>query len=115
MGNTWWDYLTTKFNSSGTVQWSISPGNEYDGANAITIDKTGNVYVTGTSYSDTTNWWGYATIKYNSMGVQQWVTRYDSLERDDEQLLLPLIAQEAYLSVVNRVRSNTVLRVIRFG
>jgi hypothetical protein len=44
----------------------------------MTIDRSGNVYVTGTS-------WGsrgisiseYATIKYNNSGEQQWVARYN--------------------------------------
>lgn len=72
------DFLTVKYNSAGVLQWSATyngPGNSYDGARSIAIDGAGNVYVTGNSngqyYSD------YATIKYNSAGVQQWVERYN--------------------------------------
>ena len=39
-------------------------------ADAIAVDGSGNVYVTGASG-------GYATIMYNSAGQQQWVARYN--------------------------------------
>ena len=41
-----------------------------DGANAIVLDSSGDVYVT--DYSSGT---GSATIKYNSAGEEQWVAR----------------------------------------
>ena len=43
---------------------------------AMTIDDSGNLYVTGTSDND------YATIKYDSQGNRLWVTRYDSGSSD---------------------------------
>ncbi len=73
------DYATIKYNSAGVQQWVIrynGPGNSSDGANSISIDGSGNVYVTGYSNGIGTSS-DYATIKYNSAGVQQWVIRYN--------------------------------------
>jgi uncharacterized delta-60 repeat protein len=73
-----YDYATIKYDSSGVQQWVArynGPDNSQDRAHGLVVDGQGNVYVTGESYSTaTTN--DYATIKYNSAGVQQWVRIY---------------------------------------
>jgi uncharacterized delta-60 repeat protein len=80
------DYATIKYNISGVEQWVArynGPGNESDGANALAIDASGNVYVTGDSPgSGTSN--DYATIKYNTSGIEQWVARYNGLGNSDD-------------------------------
>jgi len=52
------------------------PGNGEDGALAIAVDGSGNVYVTGYDYGSGTSY-DYATIKYDPAGNQLWVKRYN--------------------------------------
>jgi hypothetical protein len=64
------DYLTLKYSTFGTFQWSQEyngPGNSIDEARDIGVDQSGNVYVTGASQGDTTGQ-DYATIKYGQPG-----------------------------------------------
>lgn len=73
------DYKTIKYNSSGTVLWEASfngPINGGDYSNALTIDASGNVFVTGRVDYGTTGS-DIVTIKYNSAGVQQWTARFN--------------------------------------
>ncbi len=80
------DYATVKYNSAGTQQWAArynGPGNGDDQPHSLRIDNNSNVYVTGSSMGSGTGY-DYATIKYNSSGVQQWIMRYDnSLNAND--------------------------------
>jgi len=73
------DYVTIKYKSSGIQQWVQrynGEGNGGDIASTITVDNSENIYVTGGSDGIGTGS-DYATIKYNSLGVRQWVQRYN--------------------------------------
>lgn len=85
--STYYDCITVKYDSLGVQQWVQRysyEGNWSDEGQAITVDGTGNVYVTGRSVSTTTSW-DYATIKYNSNGAQQWVRRYHGMANYDDE------------------------------
>lgn len=73
------DYGTVKYRSDGDMEWAVlfnGPGNGSDEANAIAVDDSGHVYVTGyTSCSDGDK--DYATIKYSPDGILEWMACYD--------------------------------------
>jgi len=83
-----YDYATIKYNSSGVQQWVAKyngTGNGSDEATSLAVDGSGNVYVTGTSYEVyIVNSYDYSTIKYNSLGIQQWVARYNGTGSQDD-------------------------------
>jgi len=73
------DYVTIKYNSTGTEQWVArynGPYSSTDQAWGIAVDDLGNVIVTGASSTGYT--WNSATVKYNSLGTQQWAKIYDA-------------------------------------
>jgi hypothetical protein len=52
------------------------PANLEDYATSLALDSAGNVYVTGITYYGLNNG-DYATVKYTSFGVQEWVQLYN--------------------------------------
>ncbi|MBL7883029.1 MAG: SBBP repeat-containing protein [Bacteroidia bacterium] len=80
-----YDYVTIKYNTAGAQQWATQyngPDSKYDEARAIDVDASGNVYVTGYSQTSVLTNYDYATVKYNSAGVQQWAQRYNGTGND---------------------------------
>ena len=81
-GESWgtnYDYLTVKYNRSGTQLWTArynGPGNGQDWPHDLAVDDDGNVYVTGQSPGAGTDL-DYCTIKYDPLGAQSWVARYN--------------------------------------
>ena len=78
------DYTTIKYTPVGVEEWVRrynGPDNNRDLANAIAVDNMDNIYVTGGSY-DTTQSYGYATVKYNTAGVEQWVRQHHEIGWD---------------------------------
>ncbi|MBD3285853.1 T9SS type A sorting domain-containing protein [candidate division WOR-3 bacterium] len=82
------DYATIKYDSTGNELWVArydGQDSKEDRAKAIATDGSGNVYVTGyTDYSYELSSADYTTVKYNSEGEEQWVSRYDGPEGDDD-------------------------------
>ena len=101
------DYVTVKYDASGFEQWVArydGPGHWVDRAQAIVVDDAGNVYVTGNSVGSGTAY-DYATIKYDSLGVEQWVARYNGPPGNDADLANAIaIDDEANVYVTGRSR-----------
>jgi len=80
-----YDLIVIKYSSSGEQIWEAKyngPANGADEATAIAVDGDGNVYVTGSSTTDTKT--DFVTIKYNSKGEQQWMSRYNGPGNDND-------------------------------
>ncbi|HRE40810.1 MAG TPA: SBBP repeat-containing protein [Ignavibacteria bacterium] len=74
------DFATIKYNSDGVQQWVrrySGSSNSWDYATELVIDSDDNIYVTGSSSVSSNSNYNYATIKYNSEGVEQWVKTYN--------------------------------------
>ena len=79
------DIITIKYDSLGTEQWTARYYNPdttlSDGGYGIAVDADGNVFVVGQSRGVGTGV-DIVTIKYDSLGNEQWVTRYNGPAND---------------------------------
>jgi hypothetical protein len=76
----YYDYATLKYNPDGALLWEgryNGPGNGDDVARTIAVDRQGNAYVTGRSYSGSSH--DFYTIKYDPNGRELWARRYAGL------------------------------------
>ena len=73
-------YVTIKYNTFGQKVWEATYTAQYedypDYPMASVIGSDNSVYVTFTVTRAGTAW-DYATVKYNSLGIQQWAAYYD--------------------------------------
>lgn len=72
------DYVTIKYNTQGVQKWvRYFDGTDHreDKAGFIEVDDSGDVVVSGSSYSQNSSY-DFLTIKYNSNGDSVWVRRY---------------------------------------
>ena len=112
------NYTTIAYSLAGEQKWvafydyleSVS-----DYANAVSLDESGNIYVTGCSTGAYCSFCGdYATIMYNPSGVQKWAARYSSPGNFDDEA--NAIAVDAAGSVyitgyVNDLRYNNIATI----
>ncbi|MCI0596468.1 MAG: SBBP repeat-containing protein [candidate division Zixibacteria bacterium] len=80
------DFATIKYYPNGDTAWVRrynGPGNDNEEEPSLTIDNSGNVYITGRS-ADVGSVYDYATIKYDSLGNEVWVARYNGPADSDD-------------------------------
>ena len=74
------DITTLKYTASGTLSWSAqysgSGANSSGLARAVTLDTSGNIYVTGKVYNGSD--YDMVTIKYDPNGQRLWATLYNN-------------------------------------
>jgi len=80
--NTIQDFATIKYSSNGKQLWVARytrSDSSSDWAEAIAVDRSGNIYVTGASTISGSNSADYdiVTIKYTAKGKQIWVKKYN--------------------------------------
>lgn len=80
------DLVTVKYDQNGKQQWLArynGPGNSWERAAGLALDRESNVYVTGQSVGDNTGS-DFVTLKYDPNGALQWAARYDSGSKSDD-------------------------------
>ena len=80
------DYATMQYSSAGVPLWTNrynGPANNTDFANALAVDRSGKVIVTGFSTGIGTAG-DFATIQYSSAGVPLWTNRYNGPRNSDD-------------------------------
>src|SRR6266511_2116736 len=78
------DYATIKYSNAGVPLWTNRfdrRGNGRDEPSAVAVDRSGNVFVTGRSFSSSDNVNAdYATVAYSSAGELLWSNFYNGPE-----------------------------------
>jgi len=73
------DYATIAYSGTGAPLWTNrynGPSNNSEFVQAVAVDGSGNVFVTGYSYGGSSSW-DYATIAYSGAGMPLWTNRYN--------------------------------------
>ena len=103
------DYLTIKYSPLGDTVWVRrydGPANNDDRAQAIQVDDSGYVYVTGHSRG-TGSLADYATLKYSPFGDTLWVRRYnDTTGNDLDQAIDLMLDQSGSVYVTGQSRGG---------
>lgn len=114
------DIVTIKYDTNGNSKWVArynDSENEYDWGGGVVVDRSGNVYVTGTSGSSKLAE-QMVTIKYNSSGGRVWTKLFDFFtdgilaDLDDRGFEITLDkAQNVYVAGTNGLGLTDILTV----
>lgn len=77
-----YDFATIKYTAEGTELWLkrySGPGLFDDEAKSMAVDVNNNIYVSGYSWGSSCD---FATVKYTSEGIEDWIVRYDGENQD---------------------------------
>jgi len=96
-----YDYATIKYSPAGDTLWVRrynGPGSGHDDANALAVDDSGNVYVTGKSFGAGSDY-DYATVKYSPAGDTLWARRYNETGISNDEATALAVDKSGNLSV----------------
>ena len=102
------DFFTIAISTSGDSLWGAhyndSQFNQYDQANAICIDNSGNVIVTGESDRDPSSIINddFLTIKYSQTGQLLWAQRYNNAANNTDRALAAVSDASGNITVGGR-------------
>ncbi|MBN2413989.1 SBBP repeat-containing protein [candidate division KSB1 bacterium] len=80
------DYITIKYTNYGSIRWKkyyTGPGKNFDRSNAIALDRSGNIFITGYSMDYDTDY-DIVTVMYNASGTEKWIDRYNGPGNSDD-------------------------------
>ena len=120
-GSSSYDYMTVKYSAAGEEIWARRyngpSGNNFDEPRSVTADNCGNVFVTGLS-AGTGTMDDIVTIKYNSVGDELWVNRFNSAaNRDDaaNNISLDIYGNVIVSGFLTSLAGGTDFGVIKFS
>jgi len=76
-----------------------------DGGQAIALDESGNLYVTGYSWGNNSSS-DFATMKYDNLGNRQWIARYNGPANEEDWALDMAMYNSDYLYVAGWSSGN---------
>lgn len=101
------DFVTIKYDLSGNEIWQSrfnGAENRVDVPRAITSDSLGNVYITGQSFSSTTNN-DFLTIKYDYSGNLKWNILYNGTANNNDNPVSILLNKNGEVFVTGVARN----------